>query len=140
MRLPDWNDRLQALIRERRLTPFDWGTHDCVLWSADCVLAVTGVDLGSGHRGTYSTASGAVRRLRRLGFASTADLADRHLGERTHRAMARLGDIVALPDGGGMGPALGVCYGATSLFVGSTAESHGLVVVDTRDAEHCYRT
>jgi hypothetical protein len=59
--------RLWALVRERVATPFAWGQHDCCLWAADAVLAVTGHDHAAAHRGSYRTATSAARRLQALG-------------------------------------------------------------------------
>ena len=50
-RLPDWQLRLDALVRERRGQAFAWGARDCCLWGADVVLAVTGREKGdAAHR------------------------------------------------------------------------------------------
>lgn len=54
-RLPDWPERLAALVEARRHAPFQWGVHDCVLWAADAVLACTGQDPAAEWRGRYST-------------------------------------------------------------------------------------
>jgi hypothetical protein len=136
-----WADRLAALIRERRRAPFVWGQHDCCLWAADAVLAIRGFDLAADYRGTYSTAAGALRALRARGHRLPVDAADAALGERRIAAMAKIGDVVAWTppgEGGRMGPALGVCYGARSLFVGTSAGQAGLVTLDTSLVEHSY--
>lgn len=70
-----WFQRLDSLIRDRMSTPFAWGTHDCVLWAADAVHALSLVDPAAGYRGTYSTAVEAARLLRDLGGLQA--LADR---------------------------------------------------------------
>jgi hypothetical protein len=91
MRPNDWQSRLQACIKERYRKPFEWGVHDCALFPADCVRAVTGVDPAELFRGQYSSAAGAVRFLQEHG--GLAGLAARHLGEEIAPALARLGDI-----------------------------------------------
>jgi hypothetical protein len=63
----EWRERFDTLVRERMSTPFAWGTHDCCLWAADCVLAVSGVDPAADLRGTYSSAIEAVRLVDQLG-------------------------------------------------------------------------
>jgi hypothetical protein len=148
-RLPDWHDRLAALIHERDREPFAWGRHDCALWAADAHLAVTGVDLGEPFRGHYRSASGARKALRNLaGVEDPEALADKLLGERLPSALARLGDVVVadiralgldgdLP-GDGRAPTLGVCYGRDSLFVGVEVGRQGLIRVPTLSTEHCY--
>ena len=141
-RLERWPDLLAALIASRRHAPFVWGEHDCALGAGEAVLATTGYDWVTPYRRTYSTPIGALRRLRWVdGVRLPVEAMDRHLGERRHPAMARLGDVVAWTppdDEVGMGPALGVCYGRTSFFVGTRADAPGLVGVPTSSVEHCY--
>lgn len=67
MRLPDWAQRLDALVGQALPRPFEWGTHDCCLWAADAVLAQTGQDPAADLRGTYADAAGAARALRAVG-------------------------------------------------------------------------
>jgi hypothetical protein len=43
-RLPDWDARLAALMRDARHRPFQTAVHDCGTFAADAVAAVTGVD------------------------------------------------------------------------------------------------
>jgi hypothetical protein len=60
-RLPDWPERLAALVEARRHAPFAWGSNDCLLFAADAVLACTGVDPAAAWRGRYgSEAEGEV--------------------------------------------------------------------------------
>ena len=66
-RLPDWQDRLSALIARAHREPFVWGQRDCCLWAADAMLAITGFDPAAGLRGRYSNATGAYRLLRTIG-------------------------------------------------------------------------
>ena len=129
--------------------PFEWGRHDCVLWPADAVLALTGIDHAAPYRGRYSSPLGAARLLRReLGLEFPEHLFDRVLGERLPRALARLGDVVAADldalgasdgEARALGLAHGICYGEHSLFVGTQGSAHGLVTLPTLKMEHCYR-
>lgn len=66
-KLPDWAQRLDALVAQAQLRPFEWGVHDCCLWAADAVQAQTGLDPAADLRGTYSDAAGAARVLRAHG-------------------------------------------------------------------------
>jgi len=90
-RLPDWSTRLQAIVALRLSTPFAWGAHDCVLFAADCVRAVTGVDPAAGMRGRYVTERQARRLLRQRG--GLARLAAAHLGPEVSPLLAQRGDI-----------------------------------------------
>lgn len=55
MRLHDWPERLSEVVAAARDRPFEYGTHDCCLFAADCIEAVTGRDLAAVWRGQYAT-------------------------------------------------------------------------------------
>jgi hypothetical protein len=69
VRYSDWEERL-AVYRDRvEEEPFVWGTHDCALFAAGCVNAMTGVDPAAAFRGTYDSRIGAAEALRDKGKA-----------------------------------------------------------------------
>lgn len=72
---PDWDRRMAAEIERQHSMPFAYGTHDCCIFAADVVRAMTGFDPADGIRATYSSAAEAARILRRAGgmreFVST---------------------------------------------------------------------
>ncbi|MBN9472259.1 MAG: hypothetical protein J0J10_26205 [Bosea sp.] len=70
------SERLTAFVAAGARTPFVWGTCDCTLWVADWVLSETGIDLGTGRRGSYASALGCRRLLQSAGGLSVlvADL------------------------------------------------------------------
>ncbi len=90
-RLRDWPERLAALFAAREAQPFEWGVHDCCLFAADAVLAVTGHDPAADLRGMYSTETGAARVLRRYG--GVAGVAIAHAGRVVPVALAQPGDV-----------------------------------------------
>jgi hypothetical protein len=51
---------LGELFQVNRSRPFAWGTWDCGIFAADAIQAMTGVDLGAGYRGQYSSAAEAA--------------------------------------------------------------------------------
>lgn len=55
MKKNDWKINLAQFLIDSASKPFKWGDFDCVLFSADGVLAQTGVDLAAEYRNTYST-------------------------------------------------------------------------------------
>jgi hypothetical protein len=130
----DWRSDLAKHIEANRERPHQWGEHDCALWAAGARAVARGCDdLGEPYRGTYGDAKGSVRRMRELdGVRTPWELADKLIGPRLNVAMARAGDVVAADLGDG--PSLGICFGATSYFVGED----GLVGVPTLSLEHCY--
>lgn len=54
-RLPDWPERLAAMVEARRNQPFAWGEQDCCMFAADCAQALTGRDPAALWRGRYAT-------------------------------------------------------------------------------------
>lgn len=113
-RLKTWPSRFAALVAEAWVRPFEWGTHDCCLWSADAVQAITGEDPAAAWRGTYQCERGAARVLFRLGGLSAAGAL---AGAEIDPSLATTGDVgmVRWPDGI---VSLGVCAGEGWLVVG----------------------
>ncbi len=89
-RYNDWPERLATFIEARRPRAFSWGQQDCVLFAADAVKEMTGVDLAEGHRG-YSTAKGAAARVEEAG--GMRELVASRLPEK-HPGLAQRGDVV----------------------------------------------
>lgn len=110
IRRDDWRSRLSACIGEALQRPFEWGVHDCALFAADAVLAMTGEDPAEAFRGRYRTQIGAARVLHREGFKGLLGLAQSRLN-LIPAAMASDGDLIAIPDGLA-GETLGVVAGA----------------------------
>jgi hypothetical protein len=121
----DWHSRLNAFIDSVKRQPFDWATNNCgEHFAAGAVEAMTGVDVAAKWRGRYTTASGAVRVMKKDGFANLGDMAASILFE-VHPSRARLGDIACVPADGPFGMSLGVINGEVILVLG---EKHmGLV-------------
>jgi len=65
-RLPDWRPRLVSFVNSVRARPFAYGTHDCALFAAGAVEAMTGVDLAKDWRGAYSSLKEGLHVLRNL--------------------------------------------------------------------------
>ncbi len=117
-RHPHWRRRLERFIDEAERTPFAWGTADCgPEWAGRAIEAVLGIDITAGYRGRYASVTGALRLLREAEVSSLGDLVGRLLQQATgssceiHPAAARLGDIMAVPDGGPFVHTLGICNG-----------------------------
>lgn len=108
-RIKGWRSALHEEIERHRRIPFSFG-HDCALFAADCVQAMTGQDLAAAFRGHYTTQAGALRLLSRHGFASLADLAGSML-EEIHPVRAAVGDVAFIADDSPFGGALGIVIG-----------------------------
>ena len=109
-RLPGWELRLAEAIEDARDHPFRWGRHDCATFAFDLRRDMTGCyDVAALWRGRYTTARGAVRVMRRLGWQSLEAAGRDLLGEPLPSVpLAQRGDLVLA----GTGLGFGVCLGA----------------------------
>ena len=98
-RRPDWAERLAATIEAAHGRAVEPSRHDCGLFVADCILAMTGVDVAADWRGRYGAFSqglalAGVRSVvglpRKAGFAPVNPA----LAHRGDVAVARVGPIV----------------------------------------------
>ena len=95
IRKPDWRLRFDAFLSQRQSVPFRWGENDCCLFAADCVLAITGVDLAVEFRGM-----GARRSARFVRAAGGLEaLVSRYLGFPIAAQDAAQGDVVQVRTG-----------------------------------------
>lgn len=131
-RLDDWHARLAAYVYEAGRTPFAYGAHDCALFAAGAVEAMTGTDLAAGWRGIYRTLAGGLKAVKRAGHADHVALAAHHFAEITV-AEAMPGDLAVVA--GPEGPALGVVQGA-QVYV---ATPTGLGLVPLLQAARVFR-
>ena len=131
-RLPDWQARLVAYLHEARLRPFAYGRHDCSLFAADCVAAMTGQDMAAPWRGRYTTLRGGIRVLRKAGYRDHVALAASLFPEISPLS-AQPGDLAVVPTD--EGPALGVVQGEAVYLLGPT----GLGLVSLLLAQRAFR-
>ncbi|WP_336801483.1 DUF6950 family protein [Kaistia sp. MMO-174] len=131
-RIPAWRVALHEAIEAQRRLPFAWGEHDCALFASDCIRAMTGLDLAMGFRGTYRSAGGAHRALKRAGYADLVSLAA-HFFDEVHPMMAGAGDIAAFDTPEGW--ALGVVAGERVAVLGPD----GLATLDRSSAAKAFR-
>ena len=129
-RFPDWQARFGEFTEARRLMPFAWGPNDCCTFAGDCVLALTGIDPGAGHR-DYSDAIGAARSLAE--FGGVCGVGDALFGAVVPPLMARVGDVGMVRND--ERDCLAVCNGETWLAPGLA----GLVALPLEAASHAWR-
>lgn len=135
-RLPDWQERLSALLDEAIAKPFAWGSHDCCTFAASAVQAVAGIDPLSEIRDTWNSERGAMRRAMRRGGLIRAAVGV--LGEPLWKLQCRRGDLVLLHGTmtiGAFQAAIGVSFGSR---VGVPGDS-GLDFVPLASARGCWR-
>lgn len=123
IRRSTWEADLSAYIASVRALPYAYGEHDCGLFVAGAVLAMTGEDPGAPFRGQYSTDLGAAKALKKFGAGDLRSTLDRHFHPRPIGRLQR-GDLVW------DGNAVGVCMGSYALFVGEEGEREGLVRIE----------
>ena len=100
-KLPDWEPRIAAYLDACATRPFAYGAHDCCLFGAGAIEALTGHDAGKPWRGKYRTEAGAAKALKRRWFDDIDGPFTDLLGEPTAPLMAARGDIVS--DGANIG-------------------------------------
>lgn len=133
-RYRDWPLRLEAFVRARRHQPFAWGRQDCALLAADCVLALTGVDLAPPALRAYRNARQALRLLQQHGgLAQLAQAALSPACPACPVAQATVGDLLLTRSQGR--PMLAICNGSSALAPGAL----GLVSVGLQDVSHAWR-
>ncbi len=109
-RLPDWPERLARKIDASRNQPFVWGENDCCLFAADCIRAITGVDLAKPYR-IYTSQAQALRMLhKRGGVVGIADtVAAKYNIPEIQPLTAQRGDVCLFDIG--RGDTLGIVAG-----------------------------
>ena len=122
-RRPGWELRLCEAVGAARDRTFRWGRHDCATFAFDLRREIAGGhDVAARWRGRYSTARGAVRVMRRLGWSSLEAAGRELLGEPLASVhLAQRGDLVLANTGLGFG----VCLGARAAGIAP----EGLVLV-----------
>lgn len=131
-RHPDWRGRLVAYLGACAGRPFEWGRHDCALFAAGCIEAMTGEDHGGAFRGRYRSFKGGLKALRKAGHADHVAMVASLLDE-VPVAYAQAGDLAMIetPEGA----ALGVVQGHRIYVL----RPEGLASVDLLRAARAWR-
>ena len=118
VRADDWPERLAAFFEERREATFEWGKHDCALFAADAMQAMTGVDPLEQFRGYSTEEEGDAILAEFGGMEPLLDAALTAAGAmRCDPAFAQRGDFVLLDVGNQ--PTCGVWAGEYALAPGA---------------------
>lgn len=126
MRLYNWETRLALYITRVAREGFAWGRHDCAVFAAGGVEAVTGTDPAAAWRERYDSLATGLRLIRAAGYADHVAAADA-MYPAISPAMILPGDlaVVAGEDGA---RALGIAQG--QLIYVLRPDCLGLVPVD----------
>lgn len=134
-RVEKWRVQFEAVIDDLWAKPFSWGDHDCGPGLVgNVVKAITGDDPAKPYRGKYSDAKGALRIIKRKGFANLGDMVASILPE-IHPSEAKIGDIAAVKTDSAIGYALGVVNGER-VFV---LMENGIGTVDLLQCERAFK-
>lgn len=142
-RKENWPLLMQEYLKGVRYNPFAWGTFDCCMFAADCVLAMTGEDAAAPFRGRYTDGPGAVKALREFSggglLLPTMEIVAANNGwepipnrMRVQRGDVVMGDPIVMGCELGIDGTLGICAGTISLFVGD-AGLLGVSTIETPD-------
>lgn len=131
MRPQDWPARLQEYVEQVRSRPFDPVSHNCALFAAGAIAAITGRDPVSELDITLTSEADVEAVLKAHG--GVRGLAVEYLGDIQPRLRARRGDVVIKP--GEQGETLGICMGDHALFLGPD----GLQARQLSECEGCWR-
>lgn len=99
MRKKDWEKHFSEWCETTARRPFKWGVFDCGLIAASAVEAMTGENPAKNLIGTYKTAKGSVRMMRKMKVKNFSQFAEKLLGVEPFNAKsigvlyARKGDI-----------------------------------------------
>lgn len=130
-RFPDWQLKFAACVDKHRSIPFAWGTHDCVLWASNVILAMTGIDPAKAYRGKYNSALTAAKIIGTTGLGAMASQA---LGKTpVDVKMANVGDLLLVKQDGQ--ELLAICNGDTVLAPGK----NGLITLPISLAVQAWR-
>mgnify|MGYP003560153891 CR=1 FL=1 len=131
MRIEGWESKLDAYVKEAFAKPFQWGTHDCALWTEEWVRIATGDNFVSEFFGRYTNEKTAISLLKKKGFRRHTDIADHYL-EPIDSKTARRGDLLLHP----VKQTLGICIGLYGAF---PTEPHGVVISKTTNCPKAWR-
>lgn len=131
-RYADWPERLIAYIEDVQRAGFRPGRHDCALFAAGAVKAMTGTDLAAQFVGNYRTLAEGVTMLNSLGFDDHVALAAEAL-EEIPPLMARAGDVAVVE--GKLDLSLGIVQGPYIYVL----TENGIGPVPLTDAKRAFR-
>jgi hypothetical protein len=117
---------MNQAIEAARHRPLDWGRHDCCLFAADVIAAMTGRDTAAKLRGRYRDVKGARRLIKARGGSLeslAAGMAKRNGWPEIDPKAAGRGDLVVLRPAIPILPAwpelLGICIGSLAAAPGN---------------------
>lgn len=111
-RLDDWRERLERTIESAKEKQGAFGIHDCMMFPANCVEAITGHNYAE-QFGKYESAISAARLMHQYG--GIQGLVTHALGEAIPPNWAQEGDVIMVHVGGR--ETGGICVGNNCILV-----------------------
>lgn len=111
-RIQGWEQALVTSTASKLRTVWAWGEHDCIIFAADCIKAMTGQDLAEEFRGQYDNEAEAWALLGSIGYEDLGALVSSRLPEIKPRDAMR-GDVVLMA--GEEGDFVAICDGLTAV-------------------------
>jgi hypothetical protein len=133
IRVSDWEDRLRTYLDRVTEERFVWGSHDCALFTAGAVKAMTETDPAEAFRGTYDSEVTARESLRANGAGTLLKTVTSLFGAHKPIQFAQRGDLVMLDR-----KTLGVSVGVFSWFAGQEGDREGLVHLPTAACKYAF--
>ena len=139
-RIEGWQEALAQFYTDWQGKDFTWGTTDCFCFTAAGVQAITGTDLISTMRGSYSSLAAGRRILRngarldgkRVRFGNSAGFWRHFLGEEAPVLSAGRGDVVLFTEANGPYRAISAEGQPLDYAVRNDLDIHGVVGDDGR--------
>lgn len=108
-RQPGWEARLHALVERARHQPYRLGVHDCAVFAANVIEAVTGNAAAAAIlAGAYRSKAAALRFQRRFGRTLAEAVSNSLELDPQPVRQARRGDVLLFVDAAGV-EHLGAC-------------------------------
>lgn len=117
MRAQGWERRLIDYIQSVAKTKFEWGKHDCFIFTGQCVKAIRGDNYIDDMIGKYHDAQSSLDYAKSIGVRNHIHFVARKFKPRPSPFSMMRGDIAVLP--GLQGDfSLGICQGTRAYTVG----------------------
>lgn len=134
-RYPDWPVRLNQYILAVHDREFKYGEHDCCLFLAGEVIAITGEDPMAEYRGHYDSLESGERLVREIGAGTVLKTLYKKFGRPLPGAMGRKGDIAWYKDDDHPDGAVGLVLGRQAMFIGE----NGYVLIRLSRIKYIFR-
>jgi hypothetical protein len=119
-RKQNWPEVLNAYVTSTLGQPFQWGLLDCCIFPANCVQAMTDVDLAADWLGKYSTRDEMMAYANTKGLNGVPEIIEYIAAQfnipETKPKLAKRGDILLFESN--LGPTLGIMLDARIAAMG----------------------